>query len=115
MDALREVTPFFVGMLAPPLVILTLTTRARRSGALTTVASFVVALVLGVCTSAIAGELTLGLPDGLIAVLIDTSLAYTGSQAAYRLAWKPAIEARRRGRAMHQGQVQVKAKENASQ
>ena len=97
MDALREIAPFLVGMLAPPLLITA--ARARWSGAAKTAASLVVALILGLCTSAIAGELTQGLPDGLIAVLIDTSLAYTGSQVAYRLFWKPLVEARLRGRA----------------
>lgn len=97
MENLREVAPFFVGMLIPPLV--TIAAHGRWSGIFKSVASFVVALILGVCTSAIAGELAAGFPDGLIAVMIDTSLAYTGSQLAYRLVWKP-VQARRRQRAM---------------
>ena len=32
--------------------------------------------------------------DRIIAVIIDTSLIYTGSQLAYRLFWKPTLEAR---------------------
>ncbi len=93
MENLREVAPFFVGMLIPPLV--TIAAHGRWSRVFKSVASFVVALILGICTSAIAGELAAGFPDGLIAIMIDTSLAYTGSQLAYRLVWKP-IQARRR-------------------
>lgn len=105
MDALREIAPFLVGLLAPPLLITA--ARARWSSSGKTAASLVVALVLGLCTSAIAGEITQGLPDGLIAVLIDTSLAYTGSQVAYRLFWKPAVEARLRGRAVSPAKEKV--------
>lgn len=99
MDALREIAPFLVGLLAPPLLITA--ARARWSGSMKTAASLVVALILGLCTSTIAGEITQGLPDGLIAVLIDTSLAYTGSQVAYRLFWKPLVEARLRTSTIH--------------
>ena len=31
------------------------------------------------------------MPDALIAIIIDTSLVYTGSQLAYRLFWKPIL------------------------
>jgi len=97
MDALHEVAPFLVGMLAPPLV--TLAAHGRWSGGVKSLASFAVALALGLCASAVTGELAAGLPDALIAVMIDTSLAYTGSQVAYRLAWKSVIEARGSARA----------------
>ncbi len=97
MDNLREIAPFLVGMLLPPLTLGL--TRARLSDRARFAAAFVPALILGVCTSALAGELFGGMPDGVIAVLIDTSLAYTGSQLAYLFAWKPAVDARREGRA----------------
>ncbi len=91
-DLLRETAPFLIGLLLPPLVMLAL--RPGWSGRAKFLAAFVPALVLGFCTSALAGELLAGMPDGLIAVMIDTSLVFTGSQLAYRLFWKPALEPR---------------------
>lgn len=92
METLHEIAPFLVGMLAPPLV--TIAAHGRWSGGVKSVSSFIVALTLGLCASAVTGELAAGMPDALIAVMIDTSLAYTGSQVAYRLVWKPIIKAR---------------------
>jgi hypothetical protein len=92
MDLLRETAPFLIGLLLPPLVMLA--ARPGWSGRAKFLAAFLPALVLGFCTSALAGELLAGLPDGLISVLIDTSLVFTGSQLAYRLAWKPLLEPR---------------------
>ena len=94
MDLLREVAPFLAGMLVPP--IITLALGSNHSGQFKFIVSFLPALILGFCTSALAGELTAGMPDGLIAVIIDTSLVYTGSQLAYRLFWKPALAGRQR-------------------
>lgn len=91
-DALRETAPFLVGLLLPPVVMLAM--RPDWSGRARFLADLLPALVLGICTSALAGELLAGMPDGLIAVLIDTSLVFTGSQLAYRLAWKPLLETR---------------------
>jgi|SRR5579864_5752729 len=91
-DALRETAPFLIGLLVPPLVMLA--TRPGWSGRAKFLAAFLPALVLGFCTSALAGELLVGMPDGLISVLIDTSLVFAGSQLAYRLAWKPLLEPR---------------------
>jgi hypothetical protein len=92
MDLLRETAPFLVGMIVPPILMLLI--RAKWAGQSKFLAAFLPALVLGFCTSALAGELVAGMPDGLIAVIIDTSLVYTGSQLAYQLFWKPALEER---------------------
>jgi hypothetical protein len=92
MDLLRETAPFLVGMLVPPLIVLAM--RPNWSGQIKFLVSFLPALVLGFCTSVLAGELTAGMPDALIAVIIDTSLVYTGSQLAYRLFWKPILASR---------------------
>ena len=92
MDLLRETAPFLIGMIVPPIILLVI--RPGWSGQSKFLAAFLPALVLGFLTSALAGELTTGMPDGLIAVIIDTSLVYTGSQLAYRLFWKPLLEAR---------------------
>jgi hypothetical protein len=90
MDLLRETAPFLVGMIVPPIILLFI--RPNWSGQAKFLAAFLSALILGFCTSALAGELTGGIADGLIAVIIDTSLVYTGSQLAYRLFWKPTLE-----------------------
>jgi hypothetical protein len=96
MNLLRETAPFLVGMIMPPILMLAI--RPGLSGQFKFLAAFLPALVLGFCTSALAGELTAGMPDGLIAVIIDTSLVYTGTQLAYWLLWKPMLEPRlRRG------------------
>src|SRR5215470_8261271 len=92
MDLLRETAPLLVGMIVPPIIMLVI--RPTWSGQFKFLVAFLPALILGFCTSALAGELTAGMPDGLIAVIIDASLVYTGSQLAYRLFWKPALEAR---------------------
>lgn len=92
MDLWRETAPFLVGMIVPPIIMLVI--RPGWSGQSKFLAAFLPALVLGFLTSALAGELTAGMPDGLIAVIIDTSLVYAGSQLAYWLFWKPTFEAR---------------------
>lgn len=91
-DLLRETAPFLIGLLLPPLVMLA--AQPQWTGKAKFLATLIPALVLGICTSALAGELLAGMPDGLIAVMIDTSLVFTGSQLAYRLLWKPALEPR---------------------
>lgn len=95
MDLLRETAPFLVGMIVPPIMLLFI--RPAWSGQAKFLAAFLPALALGFCTSALAGELTGGIADGLIAVIIDTSLVYTGSQLAYRFFWKPTLESRVQG------------------
>jgi len=92
MDLLRETAPFLVGMIVPPIILLLI--RPAWSGQAKFLAAFIPALVLGFCTSALAGELTGSIADALIAVIIDTSLVYTGSQLAYRLFWKKTLESR---------------------
>jgi len=92
MDMLREGAPFLVGMLVPPLVMLAV--RSSWTGYMKFIASLVPAVALGVSISFLAGELAAGLPDAIMAIIIDSSLVYAGSQVAYRLFWKPALETR---------------------
>lgn len=97
MEFLREVAPFLIGIIAvPPLALLA--TRQSWSGIAKFAGVFVVALILGAATSYLAGELAVGLPDGLLAVMIDTSLVYTGSQLSWKLLWKPIMTMLRRER-----------------
>lgn len=68
--------------------------RPRWSGLHRSAAAFLPTFALGVCISAWAGELASELPDSLMAIIIGISLVYTSSQLAYRLLWKPVLEAR---------------------
>lgn len=92
MEVFREMAPLFVGLVLPPIVMLAL--RADWSGARKFTVAFLPALMLGVATSAFAGELAAGWPDAAIAVMIDTALVFTGAQLAYRFFWKAALETR---------------------
>lgn len=94
MEMLHEAAPFLLGMIVPPIIMLVI--RAHWSGTLKFTAAFLPAFVLGSCTSLLSGELASGFPDALIAIIIDTSLVYTGSQLAYCLLWKPVLEERLR-------------------
>jgi hypothetical protein len=89
MQLFREAIAFLIGILLPGAVLLTsrLAGLSRHQMAV----SFAVAIVVGLCVSFFAGEWAGGLPDAVMAIIIDTSLAYTGSQLAYRREWKPAV------------------------
>lgn len=89
METLREVIPFFIGLvLSPVIMLLSYGLRLKR---INTLLSFILALLVGCCVSFFAGELAGDLPEALMAVIIDTSLVYTGSQVAYYLLWKPLL------------------------
>src|SRR5438034_10007191 len=92
MDLLKETAPFLIGFIVPPILIFI---RPRIwPGLLKFTMAFLSAVILGICVSALAGELAAGLPNALISVLIDTSLVYAGSQIAYWILWKPVLEER---------------------
>lgn len=92
MELMRELAPLMIGVILPPIVMLAI--RASWSGARKFGVSIVPAVILGFFTSLFAGELAAPVPDGLVAILIDTALVYLGSQVAYRLVWKSLLEAR---------------------
>jgi hypothetical protein len=92
MNLLQETAPFLIGFIVPPILICI--RPATGSGLLKFTTAFLSAVILGICVSALAGELAAGLPDALISVLIDTSLVYAGSQIAYWILWKPVLEER---------------------
>jgi hypothetical protein len=71
-----------------------LLSRISYLGRVKTLVSFVLAVLIGGTVSFLAGELAGSVPEGLIAIIIDTSLVYTGSQAAYHLWWKPLLASR---------------------
>jgi len=86
---LREAAPFLVGMAVPPVLLLAF--RLAERGRSTFTSTLVTALLLGCCASFVAGELGGDVYEGFMAVLLDTSLVFTGSQITYRLLWKPAF------------------------
>lgn len=92
MELTREFAPFLLGVVVPPIVMIAV--RGGWAGGTKFTLTFVTALVLGAGVSFFAGELASGLPTALIAVMIDTSLVYTGSQLAYWSFWRPVLEPR---------------------
>ncbi len=96
MDSpVREAAPFLVGMMLPPFLMLIMSPAWSKMGKF--IASFVPALLVGGTISILAGEIIgRDLPEALAALIVDTALVYTGSQLAYRLAWKGLLEERMR-------------------
>lgn len=94
MELLRETAPLLIGMSLPLLLVALI--RPTCSGQMKFLVTFLSALALGTIISMLAGELYGGFAEGLIAVMIDTSLVYCGSQLSYRLVWKPVVDARLR-------------------
>ncbi len=93
MEMVREAVPFLVGMVLPPFLMLLIHPAWSKMGKF--VASFVPALLIGGTISVLAGEVIgVDLPEAFVAIVIDTSLVYTGSQLAYRLAWRGLLEER---------------------
>ena len=92
MEVINEVIPFFVGLFVPLALL-----PVFKSGWLSQHkfwASLGAAALVGAVISLLMGELARDVPEALMALIIDTSLVYTGSQVAYRLAWKPWAQAR---------------------
>ncbi|HLZ59837.1 MAG TPA: hypothetical protein VKR06_23050 [Ktedonosporobacter sp.] len=92
MEMLREIIPFFIGLVLPPVMMLL--ARIMRFERMNSLLSFILAILVGCCVSFFAGEITDSLAESCMAIIIDTSLVYTGSQAAYRLWWKPLLARR---------------------
>ena len=92
METFREIVPFLIGLVLPPVMMLF--ARILPLKRLNIPLSFVLAIIIGACVSFFAGELSGDLPEALLALVIDTSLVYTGSQVAYYLLWKPLLAQR---------------------
>jgi hypothetical protein len=85
MEFTREIAPFLLGILVSSgltFLYRKASEQIRRAG------TALIALFLGACTSLFAGELV-NLQDGLIAILIDTSLVFTGATLSYYWIWGP--------------------------
>jgi hypothetical protein len=97
MEFIRELLPFFLSMMViPPLVLLAF--PKKWSGRLTFVAVLFISVVVGLVGSTIVSEQFGSLADRIVALIIDSSTAYAGSQIAYWLFWKPVLEPRLRRR-----------------
>ena len=95
MEILRETVPLIFGALfLPPVLMFIL--RHGWSGRLKFLIVFLAALIVGFVASTVVGEQKGELAEAIVALVIDTSLAYTGSQVAYWLFWKPVLELRLR-------------------
>ena len=92
MELFHEALPFLIGLVLPLLTIVLLFLLRLERFQLPV--AFVAALIVGSCVSLFSGELAQGFGDGMMAVIIDTSLVYTGSQLTYYLIWKPLLESR---------------------
>jgi predicted membrane channel-forming protein YqfA (hemolysin III family) len=92
MEVLREIVPFFVGLVLPPVIMLL--SRFFPLKQVNAPLSFVLSILVGCCVSFFAGELVGDLPEVLMSIIIDTSLVYTGSQVTYHLLWKPLLSHR---------------------
>lgn len=89
MDAelLREIMPFGVGvMFVSPILVFVI--RREWTESLKWAVTCLASVLIGASISFITGELAGELPEAITAIIIDTSLVYTGSQLAYWLVWR---------------------------
>lgn len=93
MEELKESAPFIIGLFLPlPLLFIV---RSAWSSLLKFVMVFGSAVVVGFFVSLIMGELIgNGIPEGIMALVIDSSLVYAASQIAYRFFWQPVVKPR---------------------
>ena len=95
MEFIKEILPFLLGIIfIPPIVMLVL--PKSWSGRTKFIAIFVVAVIVGFIGSAIVGEQFGELEERVVALVLDSSTAYAGSQIGYWLFWKPVLEPRLR-------------------
>lgn len=84
--------PFAVGLIIPPLLYLAAPRNLKGAARFWSV--YGSALVIGALISLFMGELGRGLPEAIVAIVIDSSLVLAGSQVGYWLFWKGVIETR---------------------
>jgi hypothetical protein len=93
MEFVRELLPFFLGMIViPPQMLLAI--PQKWSGRQRFLAILVISVIVGLVGSTIVGEQFGELPGRIAALIIDSSTAYAGSQIAFWLFWKPVLEPR---------------------
>lgn len=93
MEVIKEAVPFLVGLMVPPFLMLFINSAWSQLSKF--VATIIPSLVIGGTISVLVGEVIgADLPEAFVAIIIDTSLVYTGSQVAYHLAWKGLLKER---------------------
>jgi hypothetical protein len=100
MDPVRAIGPFVLGLLLPPVTMIPM--RGNWSGGAKFALSFATALVISVAIALVGGDIAQGLPGAVVAILVYTSLVFTGSQLAYWSFWRPVLEPRRREKLAHE-------------
>ncbi|HEY7349831.1 MAG TPA: hypothetical protein VH599_16055 [Ktedonobacterales bacterium] len=93
MEMIKEGVPFLVGLMIPPFLMLIINPAWSKMGKFA--ATILPAMIIGGTISILVGEV-IGVdpPEAIVAIIIDTSLVYTGSQVAYHLAWKGLLKER---------------------
>ena len=93
MEMIKEAAPFLVGIMVPPFLMLIMNRAWSKMGKFA--ATILPAIIIGGTISVLAGEV-IGIdpPEAIVAIIIDSSLVYTGSQVAYHLAWKGLLKER---------------------
>lgn len=95
MEVLHEAWPVLAGMFLPPLVYLA--TRSR----MTRVSYLLPAVVLGLCASLLAGEVSISVASALAHIAFDSMLAIIGSYLSYRFFWRQILKTRLRSERIH--------------
>lgn len=96
MEAIRELIPFVLGALviAP---ILGLSPLGKTKTLVHMLVLLILSAVVGFLGSTLVGEQqpVIDLPERVVALVIDTSLAFTGAQVADAFVWKRLLAALR--------------------
>lgn len=90
MELARDLAPFVLGLIVPPIVMIAV--RRNWSGGSKFALAFGTSIVLALAVSFFAHQLGPQPLADFDAVLVNTSLIYTGSQLAYWSFWRPALE-----------------------
>ncbi|MBI1278784.1 MAG: hypothetical protein GC179_11710 [Anaerolineaceae bacterium] len=93
MEFVRELLPFLLGMVIIPPIFILLVPHGW-SPRLKFIAIFVLCIIVGFVGSLIVGEQFGEVEERVVALVIDSSTAYAGSQIAYWMLWKPVLENR---------------------
>ena len=95
MEAIRELIPFILGAMITP-VILRLIRASNRSSVAQLAITLVLSAGVGYVGSLVVGEQqpVIDLPERVVALVIDTSLAFTGAQIVDQVIWKRGLAQR---------------------
>ena len=93
MEILRETGPLILGALIIPLIVRALTSKSSNNTQILT--TLLLSIVIGLLWSTFVGEqASPDFGDRLIALTVDTSLAFTGATLATWAVWSRVLGAR---------------------